>query len=450
MLYYARSDTHYLLYIYDMVRNELIERSASGDSEKDVEWVVQKSKEVSLQRYETPICDVETGQGSRGWFNMLAKSPSLLSREQFSVYRAVHKWRDDMARLHDESPAYIMSQRNLADVARMMPSDPKALWSLLHKDSQVIKSRLDELFAVVKEAKDRGVNGPSMMDFLRGDSMGAVAKNVFGDLRRQKDKGDQAIPDAKELRSERSQLWGTVPLSSVWDGSKPSPSPADASEISLPWTIYVQDKIYAGTTAADANDQVEARQPEEAVPSANNANEAAAAEDDGFTLKSGRKRNVEEVNSDSDSESEPSAEAAESESESKQGGVDDSVSDEEAQAKAQRKKARKESRKASKEAKAAEKAELKAQKAARKAARKAAKAAGSEPEASEPSGEAEDQPFDYSKAQSVLHAQRANGGRATSSRVFDPYVAKTGGDGGLKGARNMNYQKPGKTATFKK
>lgn len=452
MLYYARSDTHYLLYIYDMVRNELVERSAGGDAQENlVEWVIQKSKEVSLQRYETPICDAETGQGSRGWFNSLAKSSALYSREQFSVYRAVYKWRDDMARQRDESPGYIMPQRVLAEIVRILPGDPKALWSVLPKDGQIVKSRLDELHAVIQDAKARGMNGPSMMEFFRGDSLGGVAKSVFGDLRAQRDKEAQIIPDAGELRSLRSQLWGAVPLSSVWDGSKSASVRAETSGISLPWTIYVQDRIAAGITATDA-EQDDAGETEP-VMLADNTKEAVVAEDEGFTLKGGRKRNIQDVDpgseSEPDSESESNPAAASSASGINKDGLEDTMADEKALSKAERKAAKRQRKKAAKEAMNAEKAELKAQKQARKAARKAAKAAASKQTVSDPSEEAEDEPFDYSKAQSVLHAQRANGrDQATPSRVFDPYAAKTGD--APKGARNMNYQKAGKTATFKK
>ncbi|WP_374759170.1 hypothetical protein, partial [Salmonella enterica] len=53
MLYYARSDTHYLLYIYDKVRNELVMKSDRGNPGTEyIETALQKSKVQSLSRYE--------------------------------------------------------------------------------------------------------------------------------------------------------------------------------------------------------------------------------------------------------------------------------------------------------------------------------------------------------------------------------------------------------------
>ncbi|EOD51783.1 putative exosome complex exonuclease protein [Neofusicoccum parvum UCRNP2] len=57
---YARSDTHFLLYIYDNMRNELVDKSDFSNPEEDrIRRVLEKSKETSLQTYETPIYDTK-------------------------------------------------------------------------------------------------------------------------------------------------------------------------------------------------------------------------------------------------------------------------------------------------------------------------------------------------------------------------------------------------------
>lgn len=53
---YARADTHFLLYVYDKMRNELLEKSDLSDLEKNkIHDVQEKSKEYALQRYEHPV-----------------------------------------------------------------------------------------------------------------------------------------------------------------------------------------------------------------------------------------------------------------------------------------------------------------------------------------------------------------------------------------------------------
>ncbi|OIW26498.1 hypothetical protein CONLIGDRAFT_634766 [Coniochaeta ligniaria NRRL 30616] len=438
MFYYARSDTHYLLYIYDMVRNELISKTDPSVPEKDwMGWVLQKSKEISLQRYETPLCDADTGKGSRGWFNVLARSPSGFSPEQFAVYKAVFKWRDDLARREDESPHFVMGQHAVADVARVLPADPKALWSLLPNVSQVVKARIDELFGLVQEAREKGRGGPSMMDFYRGTtSVAAVAKKVFGDREKGKSKvADQAaaLPGIEELKAERSQLWGDMPISSLWEGEGRQ---KEEGQIALPWTTYVQ-----GAAAGEAMDVEEPDLEADMILLQDPESEVVVPDED-FTLKQGKKRGKKRKTEEMEDEEEEDTEQPPA-SESKpttegEGDTPGTTEDEE---------------------KKALKAQRKAERKARKAAEKLAKSQGNGAAAAAEDGEGaedEEEPFDYSKATTVLHAQgggaNGDGGRqrrGKKQKVFDPYAAKTQ-DNSLKGARKMNYEKSGRTATFKK
>jgi exosome complex exonuclease RRP6 len=434
MFYYARSDTHYLLYIYDMVRNELVEKSDTAVPEMNwIEWVLQKSKEISLQHYETPLCDPETGKGSRGWFNMLVKSPSGFNSEQFAVYKAVFKWRDDLARREDESPHFVMGQNAVADIARVLPADPKALWSLVGNASQIVKGRIDELFNLVQEAREKGRGGPTMMDFFRGtNSVAAVAKKVFGDREQGKSKvAEVPVPGLEELKAERSQLWGDMPISSRWERERRL---EEEGQIALPWTAYVQGMV---GEAMEVETPEESRE-EDMIPLQDPEPEVVPDED--FTLKQGKKRGKKrkteemeegEVEQPAD-ESKPTTEG-ESETPA-------TTEDEERKAR-----------------KAERKAERKARKAAQRLANGQGNGAATTTTEGEGDGAPEDdeEPFDYSKAATVLHAQGgANGDsgrqrRGKKQKVFDPYAAKTQ-DNSLKGARKMNYEKPGRTATFKK
>ncbi len=50
LIKYAREDTHYLLFIYDRMRNELIRRS--GDL---LNSVINKSRDIAMKTYKRPI-----------------------------------------------------------------------------------------------------------------------------------------------------------------------------------------------------------------------------------------------------------------------------------------------------------------------------------------------------------------------------------------------------------
>jgi exosome complex exonuclease RRP6 len=133
MLEYARSDTHYLLYIYDSLKNALIDRSESRSASRAgspieehsssrrqpalVKQALARSQETSLKTYEKEMYDVAGGTGSNGWDTLarkwnkgalLAGGPGVgVGAMQRSVYRAVHKWREEVAREEDESTRYV-------------------------------------------------------------------------------------------------------------------------------------------------------------------------------------------------------------------------------------------------------------------------------------------------------------------------------------------------------
>ena len=225
MFNYARSDTHFLLYIYDNLRNELIDNSNTADPEGDlIEAVLKHSKEEALQRYEIPIYDAQRGLGASGWYHMLSRNPALFSREQFAVFKAVHQWRDDVARQEDESVHHIMSKNGLFNISREMPLDMPSLLGCSHPMSPIFRKRMNELLGLIKKAKEVGISGREMRDELAD-----LSKFVrpFNADRPKKNKTDQRIADtaaAKEderaseglmlndllARADSSEFWGST------------------------------------------------------------------------------------------------------------------------------------------------------------------------------------------------------------------------------------------------
>lgn len=113
MLEYARSDTHYLLFIYDNLRNALLERAHSTQVASDslIREVLQRSEETALRVYQKEIYD-EEGMGPGGWDTMAKKwnkgiltSAARESKER-TLYVRLHAWRDRLAREEDESTRY--------------------------------------------------------------------------------------------------------------------------------------------------------------------------------------------------------------------------------------------------------------------------------------------------------------------------------------------------------
>ncbi|OTB03181.1 hypothetical protein M426DRAFT_321976 [Hypoxylon sp. CI-4A] len=434
MFYYARSDTHYLLYIYDMMRNELLEKSSKESGQNLVRRVLDRSKETSLRRYETFSYDAQGGQGPFGWYNLLIRqSAGRLSKEQFAVFRAVHKWRDEVARREDESALFVMSNSTLFDIARRLPPDAKALHSLLDPTSaQIAKREAYSLYQIIAKAKVEGANGPSVSEVIRSHApsmmgIGEVAKTVLPQLRN----ADTEVLGTKELVSQTSKLWGNIPVSSRWENSSTAES-SKAMRFELPWAQFVKS-----TKILDEADTLPQKPVEnESSLEQKKPNAAEPVVDSEFTLKAGLKRKVPEVESDSESgEVDDTPTKLEAASEIALGAEEiavpdtDDSSDEE---KRERKKAKKERKKSKKE-------DRRAKKLAHRAKRAAADGAGKEENE-------EEEAFDYSKAKSVLNSKKAANG-VPQGQKFNPYGMTVEGP---RPARKMHGEKAGKSATFKK
>jgi len=167
MFNYARSDTHFLLFVYDNMRNELIDNSDASHVDGDlIKMVMSHSRNEALQCYERPFYDMRLGKGTMGWYNLLCRTSGILNREQFAVFRAVHFWRDTVARQEDESIHVIMSKQVLFNIARVTPMDLPSLLGCSHPMSKFFQKRKDELLRIIKQAKKDGATGPEMNDVM--------------------------------------------------------------------------------------------------------------------------------------------------------------------------------------------------------------------------------------------------------------------------------------------
>jgi exosome complex exonuclease RRP6 len=415
--------------------------------------VLEKSKETSLRRYEAIPYDAETGQGPFGWFNMLIRqSAGKFSKEQFSVFRAIHQWRDELARKEDESPLFVMNNATVFDIARRLPPDPKALHGLLDTGSYLAKRDVSKLFGIITKAIAQGANGPSVAEVIRGNApatmgIGEVARVVLPRLR---DRAKDGL-DTKDLVSYSSQLWGNVAMSSRWDSQNQTSTPK-LIEFELPWAQFVQSAKLADDTSQGSVPIVtlsEKMAMEQSTPN-EVSNGDLIPEDSEFTLKTGMKRKAPEPESssesDADTEVEPDTLEPTGPEPESSGTGDEEIAITFGEEKKKARKARKAEKKALKQARREEerierKDRKKAEKQAKKTKRTDTPSKGAQDEG--------DEPFDYSKANSVLKSDRsaANGTGPPRKARFEPYALNKEGP---KPARRMHGEKLGKSATFKK
>ena len=433
---YARSDTHYLLYIYDELKNMLL--LASSPQQNLIDVVLDASKKEALQVYERPIYDVEYGLGSGGWFKQVTQRSIKFDGPQLAVYKAVHFWRDQKAREWDEGEQSILTLAQLYGIAELMPTTVPALYSSLRPISKLVATNAKEVVSVIKKAKAQGESGPSLRDVVRtteekfGPSIvwgrkaqkspPAESMGVGSTLQMLAQSGDvkpitpeaTTIVDDAELNARRSltsRLWGSSLLSTndIISGSAVVGAQALRSILPLPEkseTIQASEFVSVPMQL----DQIDSPAPAVASPSPIIANGSGATykiTDSGelFTLRD-RKRKAE-----------PEAEAqAEAEADPKKApSIDDVRLSVEDQARKEEKKRRRAEKRAQKEAGATAAAQV--------------------------------QPFDYASAQSMLHAMPdEEEQKRHKNKLVNPYAKALNTS---TGARRTNQEGPGRSYTFK-
>lgn len=108
MLAYARDDTHYLLYIYDRLRSELVNCNAENKMQRA--W--ERSAEVCKKRHEK--INFQHGMARQ----LAAKHGLGLNEGQLELLEGLYKWRDFMARKLDESLMYVSPLHVLYGIVR--------------------------------------------------------------------------------------------------------------------------------------------------------------------------------------------------------------------------------------------------------------------------------------------------------------------------------------------
>jgi len=152
MLKYARDDTHYLLYIYDRMKNDLI---ANGDptTHNLMKVTLERSELTSLKVYHKDIYR-EDGTGRYGWRNIINRDPNSINGEQFAVLKAVHKWRDQTAREEDESPRYVMPNHILRRIAEVMPTDPQSIHGCCNPIPPLVRMYSMDIARIIEKTRN--------------------------------------------------------------------------------------------------------------------------------------------------------------------------------------------------------------------------------------------------------------------------------------------------------
>jgi exosome complex exonuclease RRP6 len=449
MLYYARSDTHFLLYIYDKLRNELIERSDGTSNESNrLEGVLENSKETSLQRYQRFIYNQETGSGSGGWYSILARTPGMFDKDQFAVFRALHQWRDNVAREVDESVHRVMPKQAVIQVSKIMPLDQRSMQALIRSTShgalsQATSDRISDLVKLVRKAKKESANDPEVGTYLAsirpGARIHAAVETTVVPTKQEQNTLMDVTPITFDVslqpRTVRSQFWGPTFGSSLWS-SNDRPIMDESLRLALPMPPLTAEIFESPSEQTSAKTSTRTGDPGARAEHAYVKDRKAKKDEDDnvFVIKQmgGRKGKAKDSKTNEIIDTHK--------------GIEFDLDGPAVRTDAQPHSDPKEERRAARKKRNAERKGNKKQDERVEDTISGLDGLNTNGDDGQTEDPLDEEPFDYANATSVLHAKTQNSDGRKVKKEFNPYSKSTDAP---KGMRRVKKEQPGKSATFK-
>nr|XP_020474717.1 exosome component 10 isoform X1 [Monopterus albus] len=146
MVQYARTDTHYLLYIYDCVRVQLLDFNHGQPGLLQCVW--NKSKEISLKKYAKPIYTEES------YLELQRKQKKSFNTQQLTAFRLLFAWRDKLARQEDESTGYVLPTHMMSKISEELPKEPQGIIACCNPVPPLVRQQVNELHLFVQQARE--------------------------------------------------------------------------------------------------------------------------------------------------------------------------------------------------------------------------------------------------------------------------------------------------------
>ncbi|XP_013680237.2 protein RRP6-like 2 isoform X2 [Brassica napus] len=173
MTRYAREDTHYLLYIYDVMRLEL-QRVAKADHQTDSPLleVYKRSYDLCTQLYEKELLT------ENSYLHIYGLQAAGFKAAQLAIVAGLCEWRDYVARAEDESTGYVLPNKLLLEIAKEMPLSVAKLRRLLKSKHPYIERNVDSVVSLIKHSIQNCAAFESAAISLKDASPGTVMENI--------------------------------------------------------------------------------------------------------------------------------------------------------------------------------------------------------------------------------------------------------------------------------
>jgi len=146
MMKYAREDTHYLLYIKDILTNELID-AANGKTNL-LKVVYDRSTDICKRTYTKPVWTEEN------CMNMFRKEQRNFNNKQMYAFIELHRWRDQLARREDDSTDYVLPKNMLFNIAEKLPRETQGILACCNLIPPLVRTNLLQIHKIILKARE--------------------------------------------------------------------------------------------------------------------------------------------------------------------------------------------------------------------------------------------------------------------------------------------------------
>jgi len=116
MLKYAWEDTHYLLFIFDCMKVDLLKAAKDQNPATFLKSVWNRSWQISLGVYEKPkVKDME-------YFRIMTWNSTAMDELQLKLLNKLMFWRDYIGWIEDESTKFVMNNDVMFGIAKQVPT----------------------------------------------------------------------------------------------------------------------------------------------------------------------------------------------------------------------------------------------------------------------------------------------------------------------------------------
>ncbi|KAL7299875.1 hypothetical protein TKK_0007207 [Trichogramma kaykai] len=142
LLKYAREDTHYLLYIKDVLTNALIENNK--EDLQSLLNVYKESTEVCKKVYAKPV------NSEFSFLHVLRRKRKNFNNRQLFALKELYKLRFEVARRDDESENHVLSNSILIHIAEKLPISDK---EILNYNENFLSENITEIKKINEQAR---------------------------------------------------------------------------------------------------------------------------------------------------------------------------------------------------------------------------------------------------------------------------------------------------------